>query len=217
MLCTTALLYAGLAYAGDNAAASPLLDPARVGWSEISMTATKLFMSAEARLSLRMVPETSISGELLPIPGLRAIAPGAEVLQLVYEAGGLGRRSHVTLLMDPANGAAIQGTNHDLEGRHRYRVWRFGETGAYQHTRWPLNRAEESLPPAKWTKTSEGARIYPVDPAGRPVLESTGLLYAIAAAALDNARGWFAGGNATDRRGLIKSPIHVATTGIDLD
>ncbi len=185
MLCTAALLHAGLVYAGDNPAPSPVLDPARVGWSEISMTATKLFLSAEARLTLSMVPEAPIHSELLSIPGMRTIAPGAEVLQTVYNAGGLGRRSRITLLMDPANGAAIQGTNHDLEGKHRYRVWRFGETGAYQRTRWPMNRAEESLPPAKWTKTSEGARIYPVDPAGQPVLESTGLLYAIAAAALD--------------------------------
>lgn len=185
MLCTAALLHAGLVYAGGNAATSPVLDPARVGWSEISMTATKLFMSAEARLKLHMVPETSIHSELLPIPGVQTIAPGAEVLELVYEAGGLGRKSRLTLLMDPASGAAIQGTHHDLEGKDRYRVWRYGETGAYQRTRWPLNRTEESLPPAQWTKTSEGARMYPVDPAGRPVLESTGLLYAIAAAPLD--------------------------------
>ena len=185
LVTAAALLYAGLVPAGDAPAVAPLFDPARVGWSEISMTATKLFLSADARLTLNMVPEASIRSGLLPIPGMRAIAPGAEVLELVYEASGLGRRSRLTLLMDPANGAAIQGAHHDLEGKHRYRTWRYGETGVYLRTRWPVNRAEEPLPPAKGTKTSEGPRIYPVDPAGRPVLESTGLLYAIAAAALD--------------------------------
>lgn len=180
-----ALLCASLVSAGEAPPAAPVFDPARVGWSEISMTATKLFLSADARLTLRMVPETSIRRELLPIPGVPAIAPGAEVLELVYEASGLGRRSRLTLLMDPVNGAAIQGAHHDQEGKYRYRTWRYGETGVYLRTRWPVNRAEESLPPAKWSKTSEGPRLYPVDPTGQPVLESTGLLYAIAAAALD--------------------------------
>lgn len=186
MLCiAAALLSCTLAQARDTTAAAPVLDPARIGWSEIRMTASKLFLSAEARLALRTVPDTSIRGELLPLPDVPPIAPGGEVLELVYDASGLGRRSRLTLLMDPVTGAAIQGTHHDLEGKHRYRVWRYGETGAYQRTRWPVNRSEESLPPAKWSKTSAGARIYPVDPAGRPVLETTGLLYAIAAAALD--------------------------------
>jgi hypothetical protein len=186
LLTATALLHLGLAQAGDRAAAAPVLDPARVGWSEIRMTATKLFLTAEAHLALRTVPDQSIDGALLPIPGMSAIAPRDEVLELVYEASGLGRRSRLTLLMDPASGAAIQGIHHDLEGKHRYRVWRYGETGAYQRTRRPLNRSEEALPPQEWTKASEGPRIYPVDPAGRPVLESTGLLYAIAAAALEH-------------------------------
>jgi hypothetical protein len=181
----TALLCCNLAEAGDAAAARPALDPARLGWSEIRMTATKLFLSAEAHLALRILPDSSVRSGLLPIPGMLAIAPHAEVLELVYEASGLGRKSRLTLLMDPVSGAAIQGTHHDLEGKHRHRVWRYGETGAYQRTRWPLNRGEETLPPQKWTKASEGPRLYPVDPAGRPVLDSTGLLYAIAAAALD--------------------------------
>lgn len=187
MFCiAVALLYCGLAHAGGAAMTAPELDPARVGWSEIRMTATKLFLSAEAHLTLRTVPDTSMRSELLPIPGVPAIAPGAEVLKLVYDASGLGRRSRLSLYMDPVNGAAIQGVHHDLEGKHRYRVWRYGATGAYQRTRWPVNEAEESLPPARWSKTSESLRAYPVDPAGRPVLESTGLLYAIAAAALDH-------------------------------
>jgi hypothetical protein len=176
------LLCCGLAGTGN---AAPALDPARLGWSEIRMTASKLFLSAEAHLALRTVPDSAIRNVLLPIPGMTAIAPHDEVLELVYETSGLGRKSRLTLLMDPASGAALQGTHHDLEGKHRHRVWRYGETGAYQRTRWPLNHAEEALPPGKWSKTSEGPRKYPVDPAGRPVLESTGLLYAIAAAELD--------------------------------
>lgn len=182
-LTAAALLVTGLVHAGD--ATSPLLDPARPGWSEIRMTAAKLFLTAEAHLALRTVPESAVRKSLLPVPGMQPIEPGAEVLELVYEAGGLGRKSRLTLLMDPVSGAALQGTHHDLEGKHRYRVWRYAETGAYQRTRWPLDGSEESLPPAGWSKTSEGPRMYPVDPAGRPVLESTGLLYAIAAAPLD--------------------------------
>ena len=71
-LCITAALPGcGLAAAGNAAAPSPALDPARPGWSEIRMTATKLFLSAEAHLALRTVPDTSIRSGLLSIPGMR--------------------------------------------------------------------------------------------------------------------------------------------------
>ncbi len=132
------------------------------------------------------MPDTSIRSELLPIPGRSRRSHRAPrcwswfTRPAVWAANPGSACSWI-----PSAAQHIQGTHHDLEGKHRYRVWRYGETGAYQRTRWPLNRAEESLPPAKWSKASEGLRAYPVDPAGRPVLESTGLLYAIAAAALD--------------------------------
>ena len=162
-------------------------DPERVGWSEIRMTASKLFLTAEARLSLRTVPGAAVSPDLLPVADERftPLIPGKEVLELLYETRAVGRRSRLTLLMDPLSGAALQRTQHDQDGKLRQRTYRFGVEGAYQRTRLPATASEKALPPDRWTRTSEGLRAYPVSPGRQPVVEPTGLLYAIAAAPLN--------------------------------
>ncbi len=168
-------------------AADLALDPARVGWSEIRMTASKLFLTAQARVALRTVPGTTVQPDLLPVTIARftPLVPGGDVLELVYEASGVGQKSTITLLMDPVSGAALQRTQHGQEGKLRFRTYRFGLEGAFQRTRRPATASENTLPPARWTDTSEGLRTYPVPPGKQPVIEGTGLLYAIAAAPLD--------------------------------
>lgn len=174
---------------GPSAAApaEAAFDPARVGWSEIRMTGSKLFITAEARLTLRQVAGATVAADLLQVPPgqFTPLAPGPDVLELVYDARGAGRVSRLTLLMDPRSGAALQRTQHDQQGKQRFRTYRFGLEGAYQRTFWPADASEQSLLPSRWTETTEGLRAYPIPPGARPVLEPTGLLYAIAAAALD--------------------------------
>ena len=162
-------------------------DPERVGWSAIRMTASKLFLTADARLSLQTVPGAAVGPDLLPVTheGFTPLTPGKEVLELLYETRAIGRRSRLTLLMDPFSGAALQRTQHDQDGKLRLRTYRFGVEGAYQRTRVPANASEKALPPDRWTGISEGLRAYPVSPGQRPVVEPTGLLYAIAAAPLE--------------------------------
>ncbi|MEO7387318.1 MAG: hypothetical protein ABIX37_10315 [Gammaproteobacteria bacterium] len=187
-LLVVALLGGIAGRSGTALAATPVsFDPARVGWSEIRMTASKLFLTAEARLTLRIVPGTAAMTDLLTVPAtpFTPIMPDKDVLELVYDAHGAGLRSRLTLLMDPVTGAALQNTQHGQEGKLRYRIYRFGLEGAYQTTRSPANASEKALMPARWTDTSEGLRTYPVPPREQPVVETTGLLYAIAAAALD--------------------------------
>ena len=87
--------------------------------------------------------------------------------------------------MDPVTGAALQRVQHDQDRKPRFRTYRFGIEGAYHRTFWPATAAEKSLQPRGWTRTTEGLRAYPVPPGKHPVVEPTGLLYAIAAAALD--------------------------------
>ncbi len=185
-----ALVTALLAVAGPPSpagAAEAAFDPARVGWSEIRMTASKLFLTAEARLALRTVPGPTVLPDLLDVPAgqFTPLKPGPDVLELVYDARGAGRVSRLTLLMDPRSGAALQRTQHDQQGKQRFRTYRFGVEGAYQRTFWPADASEKSLLPARWTRTSEGLRAYPIPPGARTVVEPTGLLYAIAAASLD--------------------------------
>lgn len=187
-LLHVAVLALVLAAVQSRAGASDLtLDPARVGWSEIRMTASKLFLTAQAQVALRTVAGATVRPDLLPVTvaGFTPLAPGSDVLEMVYEASGVGQKSTITLLMDPLTGAALQRTQHGQEGKLRLRTYRFGLEGAYQRTRRPANASEESLMPARWTGISEDLRTFPQAPGKQPVIEGTGLLYAIAAAPLD--------------------------------
>jgi hypothetical protein len=172
---------------GPAGARDPALDPARVGWSEIRMTARKFFLTAESRLALRVVPGDAVTPGLLAVDNRQftPLAAGKEVLELVYDTRGVGRKSQLTLLMDPVSGAALQRVQHDQGGKPRFRTYRFGLEGAYHRTFWPATASEETLPPGAWTRTTEGLRAYPLPPDEHPVMEATGLLYAIAAAPLD--------------------------------
>jgi len=151
------------------------------------MTARKFFLTAESRLALSVVPAEAITPGLLEVSGqpFTPLAPGTEVLELVYDTRGAGRKSRLTLLMDPASGAAIQRIQHDQDSKPRFRTYRFGVEGAYHRTYWPATDSEKSLPPEDWTRTSEGLRAYPVPPGEHAVVEATGLLYIIAAAPLE--------------------------------
>ncbi|MEQ1802361.1 MAG: hypothetical protein ABL989_10590 [Gammaproteobacteria bacterium] len=186
VLALLAGLRGPVAVAAPTASAAAF-DPSRVGWSEIRMTASKLFITAEARLTLRTVPGAAVVPDLLAVPAgqFTPLVPDTDVMELLYDTRGAGRVSRLTLLMDPRSGAALQRTQHDQQGKQRLRTYRFGVEGAYQRTFWPANAAEKALMPARWTETTEGLRAYPIPPAGRPVVEPTGLLYAVAAASLD--------------------------------
>jgi hypothetical protein len=75
-------------------AADAPLDPARVGWSEIRMTASKFFMTAESRLALRTVAGSSVTPDLLVVSDkhFTPLAAGTDVLELVYDTRGGGRK-----------------------------------------------------------------------------------------------------------------------------
>src|SRR5690606_23151977 len=145
-----------------------------------------LFLSADARVELALRPAAGVS--LRSPPKITPVPAGPELLVMTVDAMGGGRRSRTELYMDPVTGAALQRDQPDYQGRLREPIYRFTASGAYQWTRWPATGKEKSLPPAQWTRTSEGLRAYPSPATGvhpGPVLEPTGLLYAVAAAPLD--------------------------------
>lgn len=181
-----ALLLALLpALAGARAGAAEL-DPARVGWSALRLGGSKLFVAADADLEAALVPASAVAAVLRTPPEGVPVAPGASVLRLTYTGTAVGRTSRATLLMDPRTAAGLQRVQQDSGSRPRYREYRYTDRGAWHWTRWP-ERGEADLPPARWSKTSSGLRAFD-RPADGPVLEPTGLIWAVAAAPLA-ARG----------------------------
>lgn len=159
-------------------------DSQRPRWTKLELKASKLFMSANARVEARLLPAGEVAAQLLDTPTGRPVPAGERVLSMTYAASGFGRESLTTLWADPVTGATLQRTQLDGGNRQRQRSYRFADVGAYHYTRWPATPAEKSQPPAQWTKREEGMRAYPAGAVNQPVTEATALLWLAAAAPL---------------------------------
>lgn len=164
------------------------LDAGKPRWERLDFAASRLLLTASARVDARLLPAAAVAPLLLPTPAGIPVAPaGPEVVEMLYTASGLGLASVTTLYLDPASGAALQRRQVDTSGGERVRVYRFTDAGAYHYTRRPAGREQRKLPPEQWTDLSEGMRPYPAGAAGRPVTEATALLWLVAAGPLGKA------------------------------
>lgn len=164
--------------------ASAELDPARVGWTSVQLTASKFFVSASATVTLATRASARIAPDLLVPPTGTPIAPGPTVVEMRYDAELTGLRTVMTALLDPPTGASIQTVLVDSGRRSRERRWRFTDIGAYHWTRRPVSERQAARPPVEWQDRSEGMRAYPAPLPAGAVTEPAGLVYVLAAAPL---------------------------------
>lgn len=172
-----------LAWAGPApGAGGASLDPALPGWSDLEFSASRLLLSASARVSIAG-PKTP-GEELLVPPEGRPVAAGPVVMDIHYVTRLAGQHTDMTLVVDPSSAAALQMVLLDSGRRQRERTWRFTDSGAYHWTRRPAGSAQAKRPPPQWSDRTEGFRRYPADPGGRSVTDATALLYILSAAPL---------------------------------
>ncbi len=161
-----------------TANAHQALDPARVGWTEVSFHASKFFLSADASMTVEP-PNSDNFPEPLMSPGSGVgVALEDEALVLTVRTRAIGKEGLNTLLMNSRTGAAVQFLQTKAD---RYRVSRFTDTGRLMHT-WKPGKKEKKLPRDQWTDYSEDLRAFPPDAVGQIVAEPAALIYIIAAA-----------------------------------
>jgi hypothetical protein len=170
--------------AGNAPAAAGEFDQRQVRWTALELTATKLLMSARARVETSSITTASVAARLVTTPTGRAVVPGPEMIEVVYRASGLGRESVTMLWAEPSSGATVQQFQEDIEGRRRQRTYRYTDVGAWHYTRRPATPQEESLAPSQWTDLSQGLRPFPASTHGRPVGSPPVLLWMASAADL---------------------------------
>lgn len=186
VLCV-AVTWLAAALSAAAAESSAPIDPARVGWTNLEFSASKLWLSAQASLGVTRRLRDIIAARLVnPLAG-NPVPPPPEVLEITYGARGMGRLSDTTLWLDPASTAAVQRMQLDGGSRKRQRVYRYTDIGAWHETRWPADRREAELPPENWTERTSGLRAYPPAAAGLAITDATALLYLVAAADLRKA------------------------------
>ncbi len=156
------------------------LRPGQVPWSRLELLASRFPFSARSTVDLSIVPAAGVS--LRQTTEGKAITPGAEIVQLGYQADLFGQSFRTKLWMQPETAAALQYETVDSGRRQRHRVLRFTERGVALWTVRPA-AGEEGKPLSGWTDRSEGFRPYEPLVLG-PVVDPLGLLYVVAAADL---------------------------------
>jgi len=169
---------------------SAQLDPDRVQWSALRFHASKFLVSIDADVGVSDLPANEVDG-LLMDPGEGTAVPATDsVKELTFATEFFGRKSQTAVLLNTSDGATLQRTSHDSGKRNRHRIYRYTDTGAYNRTWWPIDKAEEKLPTdqwEKWSKTGEGMSPFPEAIHGETVVDPGSLLYILGTAPLDEA------------------------------
>lgn len=140
-----------------------MLDARRLNWSSLEFKASKLGLTATARVELAVVDSAAAEKELpQPASGTPTGARGAETLRVDLTSSFLGRRSLDRLWLDPANAAALGSVVIDSGKRKRMKAVRFTPQGVFARRVTPKDTAERSLAPEGWSKKSEAFYPYPL-------------------------------------------------------
>jgi hypothetical protein len=178
--------YAGADPGPTAAAGEPEL---RVPWSELRYSARKLLMSAEAVVRVRAAAPERAGDRLADLPAdARPLQPSGPVVVVEVESElPFGGHERTTTWLDLASGRALQAEKLATGRKFYWKRKRFTEGGFHQWRAEAKSGAEERLASSEWSKRSESSAVFPPSPDGRPVVDSYGLLYLLAAADLGRA------------------------------
>ncbi len=155
---------------------------------EVEYRAQKLIFSVTTRARLTIVTAASVRDALRTPPGRSALAPvGDSVASLVVETDlPFGRHDVTRILLDPEDGAALQADRVTSSRGGSRTVTRYLAGGVYNWRSSPTGRAEEKLPPERWSRQREWFAPYPAElPPGGVVTDGFALLPLTEAARLD--------------------------------
>lgn len=179
------LLLAAIALGAGADPSPPPLDPARVGWTRLSYTASKFGISSRSEVTLKHIGAAEARSALIAPPRGEGLVPHRnDNLLLRLDNRALGRDSHLDLWLDPQDATAYQRSLIEAgKKRPRYKVYRFLQNGVFSRRLFP-EKGEEALPRERWSDVVE--EIDRFDPSrGGAVTEPAALFYVVAAAPLD--------------------------------
>lgn len=173
-----------VALLGSAVPAAAQLDPARVGWTRSSYTASKFGLSSNSEVTLKTVSAAETTAALIASPQGQGLLPHDDANLLLWlDNRALGRDSHLDLWLDPKDATAYQRSQFETgKKRGRYKVVRFTQGGAFSRRLLP-EKGEEKLPRERWSDVIEEYDRF--DLGHGAVTEPAALFYVVAAARLD--------------------------------
>jgi len=167
--------------------AGPALQKERMGWSSLTMHASKLGVSMESTLSQKIVTKAEALSELVAPPeGIEPVEPeSAEVVRMEVRTEFLGRDSRTHFWLDADDGQALQWKVVETGKRERFKLSRAVADGIWVLRKDPADRSEEGRPIETWTRVRDGVEPLVGLPPGKALSESAGLLYVLATSPLE--------------------------------
>lgn len=169
-------------------ATDPTLREERMGWSRLTMSASKFFIRTEATLEYRLLPRDEAIGDFVALPeGMAPIPPKSDTIATMDVRNEfLGRDSRTRFWFDATSGQAFQWNVVESGKRERYKMSRVLADGIWVRRKNPAGKSEKGKPHTQWTKVNERVEPFEGLPPGRSLAVSAGLFYVMATAALDH-------------------------------
>jgi len=186
-LSVACLLGAAAAGAFAQPGSGPALQKDRMGWTSLTMDASKLGVSMESTLSQKILPKAEALAEFVPPPeGIAPVeADSDEIVLMEVRTEFLGRDSRTRFWLDADDGQALQWTVVETGKRERYKASRAVADGVWVLRKDPADRSEEGKPIETWTRVRDGVEPLVGLPPGKVLSESAGLLYVLATSPLE--------------------------------
>jgi hypothetical protein len=164
--------------------ASGALGP--VPWQELRFSARKLFLRADAVIRIEEVPLSRAATQLRQPPqGTPRTATGPRIAELTVQTDlPFGRGEHVTLWLDPHNGAVHQVDKRTSGSRPYRKVRRYLQSGYYSWRTSPANEREARGNHDVWTR-ARGEMVGGEVPSRALLTDSYALFHLVSAARLD--------------------------------
>ncbi|MDJ0928196.1 MAG: hypothetical protein QNJ73_11185 [Gammaproteobacteria bacterium] len=158
------------------------VDPERVRWTQMKMTAQKFIFSASTEAKLAFVDSPSLADVIIPTDQGNPVMPGDTVASLGAVTKYFGKESRIQYHMFPDSAQAIQYALDEDGDRTKHRIYRYTDTGIFVRTHRPGNRDQRKDPWPTWPTIQTEWRTIAEAAYGAPIVEPLGLLYLTGAA-----------------------------------
>jgi hypothetical protein len=165
--------------------ASAVATVSPVKWCALDFEARKFLVTLHARLEIAPEPAPAVIPTLIEPSGRQGVtAAGPELLRVRLRSSVRNEHSDLTLLMDPATGAALQLRRVETGQRNRVTTLRYTTSGVFR-TRYTRMPGEEALSSTAWSRQPDLWRPFPSRAeAGIHVGDPAALFYLLAASSL---------------------------------
>ncbi len=157
------------------------LAPPPPAWREVRLEARKLWLEAEAAVSVERCPLAVVARDLRTPPLGDAALPATSEVDVVRVRVRLpgGRAERITVWLDAATGAVLQSAKRRFGRGAYWKVRRYTDDGYYEWRTEPDEPGDLALPPPRWSDEFE-RRVVLDPPTGAVVTDPYALLAAMA-------------------------------------